>query len=122
MEIPWSAMTEGCSVASELVLGACLGGTTNGDDALADYQLERSSYDIVIPDHSHLGLFGIELIALIRERNPAQPPVLQAGDCGEHIEGFRQQHRDIPFLEKPYRRQQMQDLAAAIRRQRAEGK
>jgi two-component system response regulator PilR (NtrC family) len=84
----------------------------NGDDALRRYH-ERS-YHLVITDNAHPGMFGIELIELILAKNPLQRIILQTGNCGEHIEAFKQKHRAIPLLEKPYPLQQLQDMARTM--------
>jgi DNA-binding NtrC family response regulator len=84
----------------------------NGDDALTRYL--ESFHDVVITDHAHPGKRGIELIELILERRPLQPVILQTGNYDEHIEAFRQKHKDIPFLQKPYPLQQLQDIVRAV--------
>jgi DNA-binding NtrC family response regulator len=84
----------------------------SGDVALTRY-LERS-YDLVITDHAHFGVFGIELIDLILARNPLQPVILQTGNYGEHIDDFKQKHPDIPFLQKPYPARQLQEVVRTV--------
>jgi len=92
----------------------------DGNDALTRY-LESSDLDLVITDNAHPGVFGIELIDLILARSPLQPIILQTGNSLEHIESFKQTHRDIPCLQKPYHRQQLQDAVTASLSRRNRG-
>ncbi len=85
----------------------------NGDHAIKRY-LEGSHHDLVITDNVHPGVLGIELIELILARNPLQPIILQTGNCGGHIEAFKQKHRAILLLEEPYRLQQLQDMVTTV--------
>jgi DNA-binding NtrC family response regulator len=83
-------------------------GVGNGDDALKRYL--EGTYQLVITDYAHPGMFGNELIDLIVAKHPSQPIILQTGNYGKHIEAIAQKHRTIPFLEKPYPLQRLQDL------------
>jgi CheY-like chemotaxis protein len=84
----------------------------NGDDALARYL--ECCHDLVITDHAHPGMFGIEFIERVLGRNPSQPIILQTGNSGEHIEAFKRNHRDIPLLEKPYQPRVLQGTVRAL--------
>jgi DNA-binding NtrC family response regulator len=90
-----------------------------GDAGLKSYL--RSFHDLVITDHAHPGLLGIELVEVIRQKNPAQPIILQTGNRGVHADAFRKRHKDIAFLEKPFRPQQLLDMVSAISSERRGG-
>ena len=79
----------------------------NGDDALSRYL--ESFHDLVMTDNVHPGMHGIALIERITEMRPLQPIILQTGNAGEHIEAFRQKHKDVPVFQKPYSLQQLMD-------------
>ena len=84
----------------------------DGDHGLKCY-LDRS-HDLVITDNAHPGILGIELIDLILARNPLQRVILQTGNSSEQIETFRQKHKDIPFLQKPYSLRVLLDTVKAM--------
>ena len=86
----------------------------NGDDALRLY-LEMGPYDLVITDHGHPGLFGIELIDKIRAVNSAQAVILQTGNYGDHIDAFQQKYKDIPLLSKGYRSKDLESLVDRLK-------
>ena len=87
---------------------------SNGNEALTRYT-EDGPYDIVITDHGHPGLFGIELIDAIRAINGTQAIILQTGNTGSHIDAFKQKRKDIPLLSKPYRMQDLLDLVNGMK-------
>ena len=84
----------------------------NGDDALRRY-IECVPYDLVITDHRHCGLLGIDLIEGIRANNGEQEIILQTGNSGEHLEAFKRKWKDIYLLQKPYPQKELQDLLNA---------
>lgn len=87
----------------------------NGDDGLSRYF--ENFYDLVITDDGHPGMHGTKFLELILERNPRQPVILQSGDaCGE-LEAFRQKHRDVPLLIKPYPLKLLRDVVRGIAHQ-----
>jgi len=83
----------------------------NGDDALSRYL--ESFHDLVMTDNVHPGMHVIALIELVKEMRPLQPVILQTGNDGEHIEAFRQKHKDVPVFQKPYSLQQLMDTVKA---------
>lgn len=87
----------------------------NGDDALTRYH-QGGPYDLVITDHGHLGLWGIEFIEAVRAIDANQPVLLQTGNTGEHIEDFERRWKDIPVLAKPWREEQFLQLVKALLR------
>ncbi|HEX4486501.1 MAG TPA: response regulator [Terriglobales bacterium] len=81
----------------------------DGDDGFACYS-GRGPFDLLITDHAHPGLRGIEFIDLVLSRNPLQPIVFQTGNSGPHIEDFKQRHPSITVLQKPYCMELFQDI------------
>jgi DNA-binding NtrC family response regulator len=88
-------------------------GFENGDDAFRRYR-EAGPYDLVITDHGHLGLLGIDFIEAIRKIHGHQAIILQTGNIGEHIEAFERKRKDIPLLSKPYRREQLHEFVKRL--------
>lgn len=84
----------------------------NGNVALSRYR-EAGPYDLVITDHGHPGLWGIDFIEAVRILHVNQPVILQTGNSGNHIEDFERKWKDIPVIAKPWPAEQFLQLVSA---------
>jgi len=95
-------------------------GVTSGDEALE--QIERGTFDVVVIDVKMPGLGGIQLMRMIRERNPEQQMVLLTGhgSTQDAEEGMRLGAFD--YVMKPIRLENLVSIlqAAAGRGERTD--
>ncbi len=83
--------------------------TEAGDgEAALDYLL-RDRCDIVVADLAMPGMSGVELAAVIRERNPGLPVLILTG----HADAM-QIPEDLPVLAKPFRSADLAERVATL--------
>jgi PAS domain S-box-containing protein len=83
----------------------------NGRDAIARYAREWQNLDVVILDVMMPDMGGGEVLAHLRELNPAARVVISSGYDAGAMDVVRARHSDVVFLQKPFTAEQ---LAAAL--------
>lgn len=70
--------------------------------------LETESFDMLLTDCEMPGMNGIQLIEICRRRWPAMPCLVASGGLNDERRRWLHDY-DVPYLDKPYRMQQLLD-------------
>ncbi len=90
----------------------------SADKAIVMIEDEGLRPELVISDVVMPGLSGLELAAIIRYKHPDMKVILMSGYTEQVIMKHGEMDPNIPFLHKPFTRQELQDRITQVMQKR----
>lgn len=86
----------------------------NGESGVSMFKKHSERIDLAIIDMTMDDLNGLEVLEKIRQITPNIPGIISSGNCYDNHDVPEELSKNLFFLQKPYRSQQLTDLVNSI--------